>query len=493
MVMMGLLCLAQLGWTQSVFPPGVVPWDFQYYGVGTLNIPCGHLFMDSYRDALPFPYQPTSLIFDARGDILWYHRSPERKVNFSMLPDGRMYWVQDEKYMIIDTHFALVDTIECANGIHTDLHELHVDHQGHYFLICGIDSTEDLSGIQTQTGAPGSTTGIVRYNTIQELDGNYGLVREWDPRPYFEPADAHARYFTNANFLDLMHTNSIDTDTNGQVIISNRHVSEVTCIDWASGQINWRLGGVHNQFSIQNDPGISAQHDARFQGNGQISVFDNGVLHQPHISRGIVFNVDEQNMEVDPAWAYTHPSLTSTAMGNFQRFPNGGGLISWGAGGGGLLHNFYIVNNDSTLQTTFRLSAQYLTYRVRCYDLPFTVERPTISCSSVPGGAMLTVDGNPSDVLWSTGETTSSIMVMDTGSYQVFVAKGIGRLASRPLRIVDVNNPCIPLGITPPIPVKPVELGIWDVLGRPVAVPESGQLYLRRYSDGSAEKFIFLD
>ena len=56
------------------------------------------------------------------------------------------------------------------------------------------------------------------------------------------------------------------------------------------GNIIWRLGGVHNQFTFVNDPsptgdqyGISYQHDARpVPGEpNHYTVFDDGNFHSP--------------------------------------------------------------------------------------------------------------------------------------------------------------------------------------------------------------------
>ena len=58
--------------------------------------------------------------------------------------------------------------------------------------------------------------------------------------------------------------NSVAIDYDDHIIVSNRHLSEVTKINRQTGDIIWRLGGVNNEFDFVNDEfQMSYQHDAR--------------------------------------------------------------------------------------------------------------------------------------------------------------------------------------------------------------------------------------
>ena len=399
---------------QPVLPPDLSPWEVEQLSPIPTEFPNEALFLDNFAIGPPSVDAPASLILDKQGELLWYDTNTFRRLGFNLLSNGLMAWVEDNFFFLMDSNFQVIDTLQCQKGRLTDIHELVVDRQGHYFLLCTRDTTADLSGATTQTGAPGMVNGTVRYNLIQELDASGSLVKEWDPAPYFFPADVDSRYFTNASYMELMHTNSIDLDTNGQVLISSRHVNEVTSIDWASGNIRWRLGGAQNQFTFVNDPGLSGQHDARFRGNGRISVFDNGTYHNPPISRGVTYQLDTVNWTATPEWSYAHPAQVSTAMGSFQPFPNGDALICWGVGNPSPNINFTFVQADSTPLWNWTFIDNYKTYRVRNLDLPFQLERPGITCAPAPGGATLTATGNFASFLWSNGAAGPSIMVSDT-------------------------------------------------------------------------------
>lgn len=489
-IWLGLSLTAQ---AQYALPEELSPWEVTHHSGNGTQFPMETIFMDNFPLSSPSPDAPSSVILDREGDLLWYDSFVFRKIGFTLLDNGRMVYSQNNDYIFLDSNFLIVDTLTCALGRITDLHEVIADHRGHYFILCFEDTTADLSAATTVGGLPGDTAGIIRYHTVQEFDPAFNFVKEWHSKNYFLPEEVDSNFFLNPSFLELMHTNSIDVDTNGQVLISNREMSEVTCIDWASGDINWRLGGVANEFTFINDPGPSAQHDARFLPGGRISIFDNGNFHTPHRSRGIIYDLDTANRIATPVQEFIAPSQASTAMGSFQALPNGEGLVCWGVSAPTPPINFSYMLDDSTPQMEFKYTENYKTYRARGFDLPFQFDRPFISCDAGPNGATLTVNGNPTTAKWSDGSVGTSIMVTDTGWYSVFVPKGIGWAVSKPVHIADLASPCLAVGIDEELVPARKLLGTWDLLGRPVVQFRSGQIYLRRYTDGSSEKLMLLE
>lgn len=77
---------------------------------------------------------------------------------------------------------------------------------------------------------------------------------------------------------DYAHLNSIDLMSDGNLLLSFRHLSQVMKVDRTTGEVLWRLGGVRSDFVFPDDPfgGPCAQHTARELANGDIQVFDNG-------------------------------------------------------------------------------------------------------------------------------------------------------------------------------------------------------------------------
>ena len=64
-----------------------------------------------------------------------------------------------------------------------------------------------------------------------------------------------------------------------------------------------------------------------------MTIFDNGAGPQVHPqSRGIVLDLDEDDMTATLVRAYAHPDkLVSTSQGNMQVLPNGNVVIGWGS------------------------------------------------------------------------------------------------------------------------------------------------------------------
>lgn len=99
--------------------------------------------------------------------------------------------------------------------------------------------------------------------------------------------------------IDFSHSNSLELDSDGNLLLSSRHLDEVTEIDRQSGAIIWRLDGKGNQLTLSVAPGLTGpaefyhQHDARRLPNSHITLFDNRNDHQPHVSRALEYAVDE--------------------------------------------------------------------------------------------------------------------------------------------------------------------------------------------------------
>ena len=85
----------------------------------------------------------------------------------------------------------------------------------------------------------------------------------------------------NSQFIDYAHINSIHVDSDTTLVISSRHLDEITKINRISGEIIWRFGGLNNQFLFINDTATHGslltpfchQHDARILENGNLTFF----------------------------------------------------------------------------------------------------------------------------------------------------------------------------------------------------------------------------
>jgi hypothetical protein len=140
---------------------------------------------------------------------------------------------------------------------------------------------------------------------------------------------------------DIFHCNSIDTDPAGSlVLLSVRHADAVYLIDKTTGATIWKMGGTssnedHAQILTitgDQDGAFHAQHDARFESNGDVSLYDNQSWDATLAARGVEYHIDAGAGTATLVWSYQSPDgRNSAATGSFRRL-NGGAdnVIGWG-------------------------------------------------------------------------------------------------------------------------------------------------------------------
>ena len=307
-----------------------VPSDFPVFKPSLIKdgIAPGKIFLNNWQGT------PYIMIFENDGTPYFYQKVEERSRDFKLQPTGiltRRYNKDLNAFVGMDSSYSIIDTFKCTNGFSTDEHELYMLENGHYFLI-GISYSYVDMRMLIEGGKANVT---VKENHIQEFDENHNLVFEWLSNEHFEILDAVHEELKD-DFIDYVHMNSIAVDYDGNIIISSRHLSEVSKIDRETGEFIWRLGGENNQFNFINDEfQISYQHHARpVKGKpGHYTIFDNGNYHSPRFSRAVEFKIDTLNMTAEKVWEFRDsPDKYSWWMGNAQRLDNGNTLINWANG-----------------------------------------------------------------------------------------------------------------------------------------------------------------
>jgi hypothetical protein len=231
------------------------------------------------------------------------------------------------EYVILDGSYREVKRVKAGNGYGGNQHDFLITPQGTALLTVYNLVSWDLSYL----GGP--VAGRVIEGVAQEVDIETGEVLfEWHSLDHIGVEESsNKRYYSEQ--LDYFHINSIDVDHDENLLISARNTSAVYKIDRGSGEVLWRLGGEKSDFEMGEGTRTAYQHDARRQEDGTITIFDNGAGPQVHPeSRGIVVQLDEDNMRATLVRAYTHPDkLVSTSQGNMQVLPNGNVFVGWGS------------------------------------------------------------------------------------------------------------------------------------------------------------------
>ncbi|MEO8664999.1 MAG: aryl-sulfate sulfotransferase [Ignavibacteria bacterium] len=316
---------------------------------------------DLYLSNFPFiviPNTPYLLTSNNQGTYSFFKEVNDyRALDFKKQPNGMLTYGANGKFYAENAYHNLIDSFECGNGYETDHHELRILNNGHALLMSYDPQAIDMSKIVPGGNENATVIGLI----IQELDENKNVVFQWRSWDHFAITDAEHENLT-AEVVDCVHGNAIELDNDGNLLISSRHLSEITKISRSTGEIIWRLGGVHNQFIFVNDPiQFSYQHHIRRIPNGNITLFDNGNFHTPPFSRAVEYNLDETNKIATLVWKFRHvPDIHGFAMGSVQRLTNGNSLICWGAANPSMTE----VSPAGNIVLEMSLPANIYTYRI---------------------------------------------------------------------------------------------------------------------------------
>ncbi|MFI5144876.1 MAG: aryl-sulfate sulfotransferase, partial [Ignavibacteria bacterium] len=304
-----------------------VPPAFPQISVTVDNNPAtGDIFMSNYHGGA---YNSYLIITDVNGILYWNRFVGGDCVDFKKQPNGHLSYFHntDFTHYELDSTYNTVHTYTCGNSYTTNEHEFRLLNNGHAYVMAydpeTVNMQDSISG-----GNPNATViGLI----IQEVDYNHNVYFQWRSWDHFSILDSWHQNL-QAPSIDYVHGNAIEIDNDSNIIISSRHLDEITKIDRTNGHIIWRFGGKNNQFTFLGDTlKFTYQHAIRRIGNGNLTLFDNGNYHTPPFSRAVEYNMDTAGKTATVVWEYRHtPSIFSQAMGYAQRLANGNTLIGWG-------------------------------------------------------------------------------------------------------------------------------------------------------------------
>jgi hypothetical protein len=275
-------------------------------------------------------------IMDDRGEPLYESSWADNnfQVDFKVQATGVLtFWMNGaNKFVAMDSAYARVDSFTTGNGYFPDQHDLQLLPNGHALM---LSYDPEPVGMDTVV-AGGNPNAIVYGLIVQELDEQKDVVFQWRSWDHFKITDCSVSPEIDllGSSIDYVHGNSVEMTPDGNLLISCRHMNELTKIDRQSGEVLWRMGphALNNEFTFPNDlRGFSHQHDARILPNGHLTLFDNGNNLSPQYSRALEFALDEQNLVATKVWEYRHtPDVYGSFMGDVQRHADGSTTIGWG-------------------------------------------------------------------------------------------------------------------------------------------------------------------
>jgi arylsulfate sulfotransferase len=307
----------------------VLPANFPAFTIDSLDNPdTDYLFMFA-RPQDPVKYPGYLIIMDQFGIPVYYKHLPYQSGLFKIQDNGLISFLRnDEQYSqvyIMDSSFHTVDSVWMEN-YKLDSHDFIAMENGH-FLIFGLEyRIIDMSAVVPGGQVDATVEGCV----IQELDENNDVVFEWNSFDHFEITDTYKDHTTSS--ITVVHPNSLEIDTDSNILMIARAMDEITKIDRKTGDIIWRLGGKNNQFNFADTShAFSMPHSIRSIGDGHYTLFDNGTNRDPQYSRAIEYFIDEDNMTIEKVWEYdAYKTVFSRSGGSTQRLSSGNTLVCYG-------------------------------------------------------------------------------------------------------------------------------------------------------------------
>jgi len=273
------------------------------------------------------------LVIDDTGRVVWYVRFPDGpSLNFQAQPNGRYVarpFTPDNTDLTplieLDPLGTITRRLGCARGLRARFHDVLVQPDGSYWLMCDETRVMDLSGVGGLADA--AVTGTV----VQHLDAAGGPLFEWSPFDHFEITDVDQETRSGPT-VNWTHGNALDLTADGNLLISFRSLNEVTKVDTRTGTVLWRMGGLRNEFTFPDSgPPFLGQHGVR-AAPGELVLLDN--LGHVEGSRGERYVVDEATRSARLTGTYIPTFATRAGLGGTtQNLPGQHTLVAFGDGG----------------------------------------------------------------------------------------------------------------------------------------------------------------
>jgi hypothetical protein len=289
----------------------------------------GYLFIAPKRKAV----QAGPMMFDERGRLVWFRPLNTRGVTdfrvqryrgrpvltwWRARPTGATH--SRASYTIADTSYRTIAVVQPLRGAIADPHEVLLTTRG-----TALMTTYRNILFRGRRVADGG---------IQELDLRTGrVILDWRSTRHIALTESYSKRPRRSSVpYDFFHVNSIEIDTDGNLIVSARNTHAVYKLNRHTGAVIWRLGGKRSDFKLGRGVRFAWQHDARRQGDGTISIFDNGASPRVHRQSRVIFVRLDHNRKLATLARYVvhRPRRLAINQGNAQLLPQGHVLVGWG-------------------------------------------------------------------------------------------------------------------------------------------------------------------
>lgn len=303
------------------------------------------------------------LIFAPDGEMVYYQPTDGNAIDFKPQPAGALTWFtqNDHTHTITDNTYTPIGTFPPVGSYEASGHDLNITEDGRMLrTIFEHDVPFDLSGLG------GAADAIIIDCVIHEQDADGNTTFEFRTSEHLAP-DNLVTDPQNPDSAENSpyHCNSVKYTADGNIIISYRHRNQIVKVDYETGEVMWKFGGLNSDFTFANGDSFTYQHDAQEHPNDIITLFDNRSNLTPEYSRGVRYQLDFETMTAETIWEYRHPQdIYSNFIGNLQTLSNGNSLINWGFASttGDIMATELTPDNDIAFE--FGLDVGAASYRV---------------------------------------------------------------------------------------------------------------------------------
>ena len=281
-----------------------------------------------------------AVAFDSAGGLAWYRHFPDFKqiLDLQQQPNGHftIYLGGSTGWQPVEGEYAeftvagdITHEWKLPDQYFVDGHEIRFEMQDTTVVAAFLFGYDQHP--MDMTGHGGSADSLVAVHKIIRLSPSGEATVLFDASDRWTLDDWVSKPLTGLG--DLGHSNSLDFDSDGNLIVSWRSLGAITKHDVNTGDVIWQLGGTKSDFTIEGDPldGFSGQHFARALPDNHLIVYDNGTNHDPTQSRAVEYAIDAASKTATFVKEFKRPTATfTTFLGSAQRLPNGHTLVGFG-------------------------------------------------------------------------------------------------------------------------------------------------------------------
>ncbi|KAF4635237.1 hypothetical protein G7Y89_g2870 [Cudoniella acicularis] len=300
----------------------------------------------------PF-YQSGPNIYDSHGELIWAGAGDGLAANaygfhvcdYNGLTAKHLCYFEGVQMfgfghgygVILNDRYKIARAVQSRGG--SDIHEFRLLDHGRTALVA------KYRPIRYDFGVAPNPQGlqVVEEGVFEEIDlQSDKAIFEWASLDHVTPDGAERPIqFENGQdpSHDYLHINSVDKNSDGDYLVSARHVSAVYKVSRVDGSIIWTLSsGPGSTFALV-DFVIWGQHDARWRFENSthtiMTLFNNGwdgVSSRAHQSSAMVITIDHVSSQATLSKEYgAELQLGATSKGSVQTLPNTNVFVGWGS------------------------------------------------------------------------------------------------------------------------------------------------------------------